>query len=204
MPPLFPLPDPLSLSGPPVGYGWEKQQGLLTRTSFARGIQTRDAHPNWRCVVCGTPITLNLAHIVGKRDQATWDFLRDHKWIPWPGSKPSPKHDPRNGLTLCSAHHAGFDKGHFFIRYIPSDPVGKFVLINFSGIPAYQAYDGKAIALDKSHRHAPFKSLFIMHEKRVRGLYPFQPIAPHLQPEIAWQDWMVSEGLVATATGRLL
>jgi hypothetical protein len=52
------------------------------------------------------------------------------------------------------------------------------VFINYSGHPNLQQFHGKAIALDIKDKYAPFPSLFIIHEMRVRGFHPFQPVVP--------------------------
>ena len=51
-------------------------------------------------------------------------------------------------------------------------------------------HHGKAIALDKRDRYVSFASLFIIHEWRVRGCNPFQPLAPTIPAKILWQDWI--------------
>ena len=75
--------------------------------------------------------------------------------------------------------------------------IRKFVFINHSHIDTrgLQLFHGKAIALDINHRHAPFPPLFIIHEMRVRGFYPFEPVAPSIPDGIPWQDWIVSDGV---------
>ena len=66
------------------------------------------------------------------------------------------------------------------------------MLINYSGHADLQQYHGKAIALDIKDRYAPFPSLFIIHEMRVRGFHPFQPVTPTIADGIHWQDWISS------------
>ncbi len=68
-----------------------------------------------------------------------------------------------------------------------------FVLINYSGRPDLNIFHGKAIAIDIYDQHAPFPSIFIIHETRVRGHNPFQPIQPNLPNVIPWQDWITSD-----------
>jgi hypothetical protein len=65
-----------------------------------------------------------------------------------------------------------------------------FVFINYSGRPDLNILHGKAIAIDIDEQHAPFPSIFIVHEMRVRGHNPFQPIQPNLPDVIPWQDWI--------------
>jgi hypothetical protein len=64
------------------------------------------------------------------------------------------------------------------------------VFINCSGDEYLQQFHGKAIALDIKNRYAPFPSLFIIHEMRVRGFCPFQPVVPTVPDDILWQDWI--------------
>jgi hypothetical protein len=114
-------------------------------------------------------------------------------WIPG-GAKEHGEHEPRNGLTMCKNHHDGFDRYYFFMRYFPE--LRKFVFINYGGEPEYEAYHYKAIALNIDDRHAPFPALFIIHEMRVRGFRPFQPLDPPVPDEIQWQDWLPRTGAI--------
>ncbi|KAI0263010.1 hypothetical protein BC834DRAFT_888649 [Gloeopeniophorella convolvens] len=66
-----------------------------------------------------------------------------------------------------------------------------------------QQFHGKAIALDSRDRHAPFPSLFIIHEMRVRGFHPFRPVDPAVDDDPPWQDWILSDG-VTDASGVLI
>lgn len=75
------------------------------------------------------------------------------------------------------------------------------MFVNYSGAPTLQQFHGKAIALDIKDHHAPFPSLFIIHEIRVRGFHPLQPTAPDIPDAIPWQDWILSDGLVNNETG---
>ena len=65
------------------------------------------------------------------------------------------------------------------------------MFINYSGHPYLQQFHGKAIALDIKDKYAPFPSLFIIHEMRVRGFYPFQSVVPTIPDDIPWQDWIL-------------
>jgi hypothetical protein len=67
------------------------------------------------------------------------------------------------------------------------------VFINYSGHLNLQQFHGKAVALDIKEKYAPFPSLFIIHEMRVRGFHPFQPIDPTIPDNIPWQDWILSD-----------
>jgi hypothetical protein len=77
--------------------------------------------------------------------------------------------------------------------------VKKFVLIDYSDhyYDDIQPYHGKAIALDIADRHAPFPSLFIIHEMRVRGYHPFHDTNPGVPDNdaIDWQDWVKTHGI---------
>jgi hypothetical protein len=74
------------------------------------------------------------------------------------------------------------------------------VFVNYSNKPSLQQFHGKAIALDIRDRHAPFASLFIIHEMRVRGFHPFEPTGPAM-PNGPWQDWILSDGVFDDASG---
>lgn len=73
--------------------------------------------------------------------------------------------------------------------------IRKFVLVNYSDNRLLREFHGIAIALDITDPHVPFPSLFIIHEMRVRGFHPFGPPNPAIPNDIAWQDWILSEGL---------
>ena len=76
--------------------------------------------------------------------------------------------------------------------------VRKFVLIDYSNQPSVdlQPHHGKAVALDVSDKHAPFPSLFIIHEMRVRGFNPFHNTSPDVPDIINWQDWITTSGIL--------
>jgi hypothetical protein len=88
-----------------------------------------------------------------------------------------------------------------FERRIHKNQVRKFVFVNYSNDPVLEQFHGKAIALDIRDRHAPFPSLFILHEMRVRGFHPFQPIEPAMPDDAPWQDWILSDSVLDNATG---
>jgi hypothetical protein len=75
--------------------------------------------------------------------------------------------------------------------------ISRFIFVNYTGSLSrnLQPYHGKAVALDIQHRYAPFPSLFIIHEMRVRCSYPFQPTEPMMPDDITWQDWISSRGI---------
>lgn len=84
------------------------------------------------------------------------------------------------------------------VRLFHPEQTSKFVLVNYSDEPALQPFHGKAIALDSAHRHAPFPALFIIHEMRVRGFVPLGPPNPDLPVGSPWQDWILSDGVLAS------
>ncbi|KAH9002951.1 hypothetical protein EDB86DRAFT_2894147 [Lactarius hatsudake] len=94
---------------------------------------------------------------------------------------------------MCNYHHTLFNKFYFFIRFIPKTQ--RFIFVNYSGSDELQGYHGKAIGLDNQDRHAPFPSLFIIHEIRVRGFHPFQPISTEVPDGNPFQDWIIAGGV---------
>jgi len=136
-------------------------------------------------------------------------------WIPSQANN-DPSHESRNGLLLCANHHLAFDSYLYFIRFLPDvnldclffesnihkKQIKKFVFVNYSGTPHLQEFHSKAIALDIKDRHAPFPSLFIIHEMRVRGFHPFAhiPDIPDIPSNIAWQDWISLGGVFDDVT----
>ena len=75
------------------------------------------------------------------------------------------------------------------------------MLINYFGHRGYQQFHGKAIALDIRDRYAPFPSLFIIHEMRVRAFHPFHPGSPVISHDLPWQDWISSGGFFDDISG---
>ena len=65
----------------------------------------------------------------------------------------------------------------------------KFVFINYSQGKDDAIFHGKAIKLDVDHRYSPFPSIFLIHEWRVRGFYPFATDPLNISPTIEDQDW---------------
>jgi hypothetical protein len=47
-----------------------------------------------------------------------WMDLKNRGWIPGQ-AKDTPRHEPRDGITMCKMHHALFDEYSFFIRFFP-------------------------------------------------------------------------------------
>jgi hypothetical protein len=45
--------------------------------------------------------------------------------------------------------------------------------------------------------------MFIIHEMRVRGFHPFQPVAPTVPDDIPWQDWILSNQVFDNASDSL-
>jgi len=79
--------------------------------------------------------------------------------------------------------------------------VQKFVFINYSDEPILRPFHGKAIAIDVKDGHAPFPSIFIIHEMRVRGHNPFAPVVHDMPDNIPWQDWILSDGVLGNTSG---
>ena len=75
------------------------------------------------------------------------------------------------------------------------------MFVNHSGHPEFQPFHGKAIALNIQDHYAPFPSLFIIHEMRVRAFHPFQPAAPAISHDLSWQDWISSGGFFGDISG---
>ncbi|KAG2370164.1 hypothetical protein BDR07DRAFT_1467937 [Suillus spraguei] len=205
--PLSTFPLPLSPSGPPPGYGWEdRDMSTFSGTSgFTTGINARDKFfGRARCVICGC-----ACHIIIDSDEEIWCKLKTLNWIPQQ-AKSTPRHELRDGLLMCGNHQRVYDRYYFFIRFFPDassissftrEQIRKFVFINFSGDEELQQFHGKAVALDIRDHHAPFPSTFIIHEMRVRGYHPFQPIALAMPDDIPWQDWVLSDGVFNNNAG---
>ncbi|EPS99344.1 hypothetical protein FOMPIDRAFT_1124464, partial [Fomitopsis schrenkii] len=178
----------------PDGFHWDDRSisALSTTTAFNTRIDNRDdflGMPSY--VVCGVSGITQHCRIIPKSDPGAvrhWNELKEHAWIP-PQAK-GEEHEPRNGLLMCANHHIWFDNHTFFIR------IQRFVFVNYSGNSSMQAFHGKAIALDINDKHAPFPSLFIIHEMRVRGHNPFQPVSPDTPDDITWQDWITTDGVL--------
>ncbi|KAF5325850.1 hypothetical protein D9611_001054 [Ephemerocybe angulata] len=205
--PTFQL--PLPPNGPPPGYGYNEWESDTTGSSaskkFDAGIDNRDIFlGKRRCVVCGMSnfVTLHHCHIIGStfEESVAWSDLKARGWIP-PKVTDYPEHEPRNGVLMCANHRAGFNEYVFFIRYVPE--VQKYVFINFSNHEDYEEFHGKAVALDVGDRHAPPPALFIIHEMRVRGNHPFEPIEQYVPDKPSWQDWILSKGVLDTASDSL-
>ncbi|KAF8126262.1 hypothetical protein EV363DRAFT_1224557, partial [Boletus edulis] len=222
MAPLSIFQLPLSKGGPPPGYDWE-QCGMSVlsvseeTTTFDTGVDRRDTFLGQRrCVVCGISFYPLLEHAYicqpdcGGRGQVSqytfWDGLKKENWIPLE-TEDYPEDDPHNGLLMCANHRILFERHYFFIRYFPEASIipflhyliQKFVFINYCGNPDDQQFHGKAIALDVKDYYAPYPSLFILHELRVRAHRLFRPIDPDIPdatPDvILWQDWILSDGV---------
>ncbi|KAM6504524.1 hypothetical protein JOM56_001467 [Amanita muscaria] len=191
MVPLSQLPVPLP-NQPLVGYHWEDGDISVfsTTTACHTAINERDKFlGKTRCVICGYyGSVIQPCHIINP-EEGTWSDLQHRGWIP----RVLPQHEPRNSLILCGNHDSYFDGYDFFIRFFPE--IQKFVLVNYSDHPDLRKFHGKAIALDIKDRHAPFPSLFIIHEMRARGFHPFAPTNPDMPNDIAWQDWILSESV---------
>ncbi|KAH9166430.1 hypothetical protein EDB89DRAFT_2101415 [Lactarius sanguifluus] len=185
---------PLQSGAPPTGFGWEEcsESPSLTTVFDARLNQRDTFFGRVACVICGEDSIVYHCHIIP--EILTWMDLKNRGWIPQ-SAKNNPVHEPRNGLVMCPTHHANFQNYQFYIHFSPETK--KFIYINYSNHPSLEQFHGKAIALDIRAHYAPFASLFVIHEWRVRGFNPFQPIiTPTIPAQILWQDWIMSSGLL--------
>jgi hypothetical protein len=89
---------------------------------------------------------------------------------------------------MCPNHHTYFDEHRFFIRYLEQER--KFILVNHSRSVGLDQYHGKAVLLDPNNARVPFYTLFIIHEFRVRGRWPFMGDRPISFP-ILDADWII-------------
>ncbi|KAF8960878.1 hypothetical protein BDZ97DRAFT_1831237 [Flammula alnicola] len=181
---------PLPQNGPPSGFGFSERplSELSASTAFNTGINRRDTRGGYRrCVVCGIKVALDYAHIIpqAEREVLTWATLKAKHYIPQAAK--SAQHEPRNGLSLCKTHHYLFDEFYFFIRYNPDTQ--QFVLINHSCEESLSLFHGKVILMDIKDPHCPFPALFLIHEQRVRGFWPFSE-QPTIPGPILPQDWI--------------
>ncbi|KAF8430890.1 hypothetical protein L210DRAFT_3020621 [Boletus edulis BED1] len=193
---MVPLPRfKLPLNGPPCGFGWE-ECGIPapSPSRFKIGVHGRDTilgRP--RCVICGlSGEMVKHCFILKGKSSYYWNRLKDSNWIS-SQIRNTCMEEPHTGLLLCSNHHVLFDKYYFFIRYFPE--VHKFVFVNYSSQPDQQQFHGKAIALDIKDHLTPYPSLFVLHEMRVRGYHPQQPLDPDVPDNISCQDW-ISDGVI--------
>jgi hypothetical protein len=111
--------------------------------------------------------------------------LLQRSWIP--ATSRSVKHESRNGISMCATHHVNFDRHRFYIRYF--EQYRKFVMVNHSRHPMLEQYHGKAVLLDPDNTRVPFYTLFIIHEIRVRGRWPFMGDRAISSP-VSDADWI--------------
>ena len=78
------------------------------------------------------------------------------------------------------------------------------MFVNFSGTDSLWQFHGKIIGLDITDNHAPFPSLFIIHEMRVRGFHPFAPVTPDIPTDVLWQDWVISDDIFNNTDGHFI
>ncbi|TRM66516.1 hypothetical protein BD626DRAFT_545722 [Schizophyllum amplum] len=183
----------LPLTKLPEGFGCARSSSLRsTSTTFETCLDARDRFRGERCcVICGWDIAVQHCQIIRQAEWHTWRALKARQWLP-PNATHHGQHDPRNGMLMCANHRLAFENYWFYIRYSPEKR--RFIFIDQSDDGYYRKYHGKAIALDVSDRYAPFATLFLIHEQRVRGHWPFAPVVPDLPQDTAWQDWIVSSG----------
>ncbi|KAF8967452.1 hypothetical protein BDZ97DRAFT_1656381 [Flammula alnicola] len=164
---------PLPSQAPFGDYPHSISQDSCT-TAFNNGVDERDRFQDSKmplCIICGRSGPLEHAYIVPKEEDETWEKLRRRGYFPKYAK--SALHEPRNSITLCKNHHSDFNDLYCFIRFIPE--IRKFVFIDFSrfGGRPNDKYHGKAALLDIDHRLCPFPNIFLVHEMRVRGCWPF-------------------------------
>ena len=122
---------------------------------------------------------------------------------------------------MCSNHRLLLENYGFFIHFFPDVSLihlrivdkcstfntkqsRKFVFVNYSNESFFYQFHGKAITLDIRDRHVPFPSLFIIHENRVRGFQPFQPVTPDMPRDIRWQDWISTGHVFNNTSGSFI
>lgn len=63
------------------------------------------------------------------------------------------------------------------------------MFINFSRNPADEQHHGKAVLLNPADRLCPIPAIFLIHEWRVRGRWPFL-LDRNLSPDPEWLMWL--------------
>jgi hypothetical protein len=169
----------------PVSPARAVRRALPTRSeipAFNYGLHRRDRE---RCVICLHGITgvVHHCHIVpNSEDPGIWEDLKAACWIP--DRSKSHLHEPRNGITMCKTHHAGFERWEFFVRFVAkvgirrgcsnfhrldadchSSKRDEYVFVNFRNLPEYAQFHDRALRLDPKHRLAPFITLLVWHER---------------------------------------
>ncbi|KAK7467599.1 hypothetical protein VKT23_004652 [Stygiomarasmius scandens] len=163
----FPLPLP---SQPPFGDYSHSVSQLSNTTAFATGLDRRDCFQSERCcIVCGNTAELDRGHIIPRMEMGTWEDLRRRGYIP--SQARSVLHESRNGITLCLNHHRSFDEHRFFIRFV--EEIQGFIFVNHSRIAHNEQHHGELVLLNPTDRLCPFQAIFLIHEWRVRGRWPF-------------------------------
>ncbi|EJD54075.1 hypothetical protein AURDEDRAFT_53357 [Auricularia subglabra TFB-10046 SS5] len=183
---------PLPVQGPPAGFDYDR--GLPAQstqpsdtTAFDTGLNERDSfRGQQRCVVCGSGISLDHCHIIPQQ----WRTLKERAYVP-KNSKRKAQHEPRDGAIMCKNHHSQFDEYLYFIRF--HKETQKYYLINFSGREELAMHHGKAVALDFAHQRAPYPAVFLIHEIRTRGFWPWQEHTVDISAN-TYQDWVVRGG----------
>jgi hypothetical protein len=150
--------------------------------AFNYGLNRRDGD---RCVIClqGIKGAVDHCHIVPKsEDPGIWEDLKSARWIP--DRAKTHLYEPRNGITMCKTHHAGFERWEFFVRFVAkvgirrrcsnsyrwdadcnSSKRDEYVFVNFRNLPEYAQFHDRALRLDPNHRLAPFITLLVWHER---------------------------------------
>ncbi|OCB86384.1 hypothetical protein A7U60_g6502 [Sanghuangporus baumii] len=172
--PTFQL--PLIPGGPPDGFGWEQREfsDLSRTTAFIAGINERDKF-------------LGRNRHSGSVSRGAIGFLKRRKNV----------QNMNRAMAFSCVGTITVHLMNIISLYVfsPMKQVRKFVFINHSRDEDFQEFHGKAIALDNRDRYAPFPSLFIIHEMRVRGRHPFQPSDIDLPDDIPWQQRISAGGV---------
>ncbi|KAH9917371.1 uncharacterized protein BXZ73DRAFT_53366 [Epithele typhae] len=188
--PLITAPSvPLAQLPPEYALEDDRRSETSSSTAFTTGINRRDNY--------------TASYVGFVRCQKSWQGLRQRLWLP-ATARASAKHDPRNGFVICPNHHHQFNFYMFFIRFIPHSDItrARYVLINLGQLQDLDEFHGKAVALDPQDALAPFPSLFLIHEMRVRGFNPLNTTIPDVPEDIEWQPWIPRENVLRTDGGQ--
>ncbi|KAH9918294.1 uncharacterized protein B0H18DRAFT_882859, partial [Fomitopsis serialis] len=189
-------PLPLPSDAPPPGFEHEHIEDYSSVDSntaaFATNLDRRDVFLGQQaCIVCGADI-VERCHVIPPSERETWEDLQNRGYVPTTAKSASD--ELRNAITLCPNHHKRFDSYQAFIRFCPE--VRKYVFVNYSETPSETAFHGKAVALESHHDHAPFPAVFLIHECRVRGFWPFRSPTVDILSPVPWQDWLLSREII--------
>jgi hypothetical protein len=86
-------------------------------------------------------------------------------------------------------------------HYMMKIKLRKFILINHSQMPHMEIYHGKSIRLHPDNSRSPFRSIFLIHEARVRGYHPFMGDRS-LPTPINDQDWVHAHAIPSLSSNQ--